>query len=345
MSNYWQIAAGSWGRDYSNRFLEFGMAFVGGSKQIATMEQVEQGDIVVLKQGTQKILAAGIVTQRDSKHRGCADKEWLRDFDGWDLQAYCYVDWKKPVQPVSTEGLTRWTIQRLHQQKHKNLAKNILNTGSDVPIISEPKETRQIEDIEILKFLIKEGLRPSSADELTNTFSRIRLLADYYYHHCDWKDIREHETRTFLVVPLLLALGWAEQQIKIELPCSVGKIDIACFSKSYSSEGKNEECVAIIETKDFSSGLDYVQKQAKAYSKDFPNCKVIIVTNGYCYKNYLREGGTGQFQTNPSAYINLLKPKERYPIDPENVGGALDAIKWLLPNNLIQIHMDESSGS
>lgn len=310
------------------------MAFVGGPEPIATMEKVEQGDIVVLKKGTQKILAAGKVIQRDGKHRGDADKEWLRDFDGWDLQAYCYVDWKQPVKPVAIKGLTRATIQRLHQQKHKDVADDILNTGFDVTVASEPEKTKKIEDIEILKFLVKEGLRPSSADDLTNTVSRIRLLADYYYHHCDWKDIREHETRTSLVVPLLLALGWSEQQIKIELPCSGGKIDIACFSKSYRSKRKYDECVAIIETKGFSSGLDYVQKQAEAYSKDFPNCKVVIVTNGYCYKSYLRDG-TGQFQTNPSAYINLLKPKERYPIDPENVGGALDAIKWLLPNNLI----------
>jgi hypothetical protein len=334
MSRYWQIAAGSWGRDYANLFLKFGMAFVGGSEPIDTMKKVEQGDIVVLKMGTQKILAAGRVIQRDGKHRGDADKDWLRDFDGWDLQAYCYVDWKKPSKPGAIKGLTRKTIQKLHQQKHKDVADDILKTGSDVTVASEPEETRQIEDMEILKFLVKEGLRPSSADDLTNTVSRIRLLAEYYYRHCNWEDIREHETRTFLVVPLLLALGWAEQQIKIELPCSVGKIDIACFNKSYRHERKNDACVAIIETKGFSSGLDYGQKQAKAYSKDFPNCKVVIVTNGYCYKSYLRDG-TGQFQTNPSAYINLLKPKERYPIDPENVGGALDAIKWLLPNNLI----------
>ncbi len=334
MSTYWQIGAGSWGRDYSALFLKFGMAFVGGPEQIATMGKVEKDDIVVLKKGTQKILAAGKVVQKDGKYRGDADKEWLRDFDRWDLQAYCYVDWKQPSKPVAIKGLTRATIQKLHQQKHKDIAHDILNTGFNVTVVSEPENTKNIDDLEILKFLVKQGLRPSSADDLTNTVSRIRLLADYYYHHCDWKDIREHETRTFLVVPLLLALGWSEQQIKIELPCSGGKIDIACFSKSYSSKRKYDKCVVIIETKGFSSGLDYVQKQAKAYSKDFPNCKVVIVTNGYCYKSYLRDD-TGQFQTKPSAYINLLKPKERYPIDPENVGGALDAIKWLLPNNLI----------
>lgn len=307
------------------------MAFVGGETPIATMNEVNAGDVIVLKQGTQIILAAGTVVQKNGVHKGYADKEWLRDFDGWDLQAYCYVDWKRPNQPISINGLTRATIQRLHQQKHKDAANNILNTGVAVPALPEPTKTKIVADGEILKFLIKEGLRPSSADELTNTISKIRLLADYYYHHCWWEDIREHETRTFLVVPLLLALGWSEQQIKIELPCSGGRIDIACFRKSYKR--KNDECVAIIETKDFSSGLDYAQKQAKTYSQDFPSCKAVIVTNGYCYKTYLRDEN-GQFQTSPSAYINLLMPRDKYPLDPVEVGGAFNAIKWLLPNNL-----------
>lgn len=337
MRKYWQIAAGSAGRNYANLFLKFGMAFVGGDDHIAKMEEVDEGDIVVLKLGTQRILAAGTVIQRHGIHRGCGDKEWLEDFDGWDLPAYCYVDWKQPEKKISTSGLTRSTIQQLHQPKHTSAADDILRTGVAVPASPEPSETRAVEDSQMLKFLIKEGLRPSSADELTNTISRIRLLADYYYHHCPWENIREHETRTFLVVPLLLALGWAEQQIKIELPCRIrrtrrGKIDIACFRKNY--EGEKNECVAIVETKGFASGLDYAQKQAKTYSEDFPNCKAVIITNGYCYKAHLRDEAK-HFQIVPSAYINLLKPKDRYPIDPTNVGGALEAIKWLLPNNLV----------
>jgi hypothetical protein len=148
-----------------------------------------------------------------------------------------------------------------------------------------------------------------------------------------WEDVREHETRTFLVIPLLLALGWSEQQIKIELSCSGGRIDIACFASSYKRD--NNECVAIIETKGFSSGLDYAAKQAKSYSKDFPNCKIIIVTNGYCYKVYRRDkANQSRFSPLPLAYLNLLKPKDSYPLDPKNVGGALEAIKCLLPSNL-----------
>ena len=28
-----------------------------------------------------------------------------------------------------------------------------------------------------------------AAEELTNTFRRIRLLADYYYNYCDWAEV------------------------------------------------------------------------------------------------------------------------------------------------------------
>ena len=334
-TTYWQVAAGSSGRDYSDRFLQFGMAFVGGEQPIAKMQEVQAGDIVVLKKGKTKILAAGKIVQRNGTHRGDSrkdsDKEWLRDFDGWDLPAYCYVDWKKPNQPISTNGLGMSAIERLYKPELQDAANNILETGTVVCDSPEPSETRTVEDGEIVKFLIKQGLRPSSAGELTNTISKVRLLADYYYGR--WENVGEHETRTFLVVPLLLALGWSEQQIKIELGCSAKrKVDIACFRKCYG--GEKTECVTIIETKSFLSGLDYAPKQARIYSQDFPNCKVLIVTNGYCYKSYVRNEN-GQFQTSPSAYLNLLKPRDKYPLDPDNVGGVLDVIKWLLPNNLI----------
>jgi len=331
MKKYWQIAAGSRGRDYSSLFIKYGMAFVGGDIPIDTMNNVQEGDIIILKSGLRRILAAGTVVKRNGKFSGCGDKSWLRDFDGWDLQAYCNVDWRIPHEPILTDRLTRATIQQVHQNKHKDIANSILLGGSPGSPSQEPKATSEIADITILKFLIREGLRPSSADMLTNTISRIRLLADYYYNNCKWEDIREHETRTFLVIPLLLALGWAEQQLKIELPCSKGRIDIACFSKAYVR--KNDECAVLIETKDFSSGLDYAQNQAKKYSHNFPTCKVVVVTNGYCYKTYLRDK-SGNFSTQPSAYLNLLKPRSAYPLDPDNVSGALDAIKWLLPNRM-----------
>ena len=192
---YWQIASGSQGRKYGKFCLKFGMAFVGYDFR-DTMGQVNEGDIVVLKEG-KTILAAGRVIQKNGIHRGCRDKEWLRDFDGWDLPAYCYVDWKEPERPISTSSLTITTIQGIQMKTLKDKANEIINSGSKVDASPEPSKTELVKDDEILKCLIKAGLRPSSADELTNAIFRIRLLADYYYNHCDWSDIREHETRTF----------------------------------------------------------------------------------------------------------------------------------------------------
>jgi hypothetical protein len=95
-----------------------------------------------------------------------------------------------------------------------------------------------------------------SGDDLTEAIRRIRLLADYYYFSGRWDDIREHETRTFLVVPLLLALGWAEQQLKIEFPVKgVGRVDIACFTGPFL-QCEDDDVVVLIETKGFPFRLD-----------------------------------------------------------------------------------------
>lgn len=333
MSNYWQIAAGSEGRDYAEDFLRFGMAFVGGEVQCQTMANVQVGDCVILKQGRTQMVAAGLVIERKGVHRGDGDKQWLRDFDGWDLRAWCHVDWRAPKRPRTMHGFTRNTIQRvklpaLIAQANKMLTLPVHLHGK------EPKPTESVPDAEILDFLINEGLRPAAAEELTQAFNRIRLLARYYRDKCDWRDIREHETRTFLVMPLLLALGWSEQQLKIELTAKgVGKIDVACFSRAYRRDKKwrpnHGDCVLIIETKGFKSGLSFTHHQAKRYAQEFPSCKAVVVTNGYCYKTY-RKDKTGAFAESPSAYLNLLDPRKRYPLDPAKVGGALEVLRLLL---------------
>lgn len=74
---YWQIAAGSKGRNYADRFLRHGIAFVGGENQVAAMRQVAVGDIVLLKRGLSEIVAVGEVVRRNGVHRGESDKEWL----------------------------------------------------------------------------------------------------------------------------------------------------------------------------------------------------------------------------------------------------------------------------
>ena len=329
---YWQIAAGSEGRDYSDDFLRFGMSFVGGESQCRTMANIQVGDCVMLKRGRSQMVAAGLVVARKGAHRGGGDKQWLRDFDGWDLQAWCHVDWCVPKTPRTVSGFTRNTIQQVRLPALIAEAIKLLSLPV-LPHVKEPKPTEPLTDAEILDFLITEGLRPAAAEELTQAFNRIRLLARYYRTQW-WDDIREHETRTFLVMPLLLALGWSEQQLKIELTAKgVGKIDVTCFSKAYRRDKNwrpnHDDCVLIIETKGFKSGLSFTHHQAKQYAKEFPSCKAVVVTNGYCYKTYPKDKG-GAFSDQPSAYLNLLDPRQRYPLDPDNVAGGLEVLKLLL---------------
>jgi hypothetical protein len=334
LANYWQIAAGSFGRDYTNDFLRFGMAFVGGKRQIEAMHKVALGDRVILKRGVSRIAAVGQVVERDGKHKGDKDKDWLRDFDGWDLSAYCFVEWHRPKAAIEAKGLTRGTIQRVHDKSLREQAENALADWPAQDRDPEPKPTCKVGDSDILAFLVAQGLRPGAAEDLTAAFNRIRLLARYYYGAPDredfgWDEIREHETRTFLIIPLLLALGWAEQQIKIELPIQgQRRADVACFRRPYTKASDNV-CL-ILESKGFSQGLDYASDQAMEYAEHFPNCQIVVVTNGYCYKAFRRDEA-GAYSAAPSAYLNLLQPRNRYPLDPCKVDGCLEALRLLLP--------------
>jgi hypothetical protein len=327
---YWQIAAGSLGRDYSDRFLRHGLAFVGGESQCKAMDEVRPGDIVILKRGMTQILAVGQVVDRDGRCHSRGDKEWLRDFDGWDLEAWCNVDWHIPDQPIITTGLTRTTIQRVNQPHLTKIADQAIATiQKRTQYESEPVPTTEIGLDDLIGHLIDFGLRPGAAEELIHALRRIRLLAQFYLNR-DWSLTNEHDARTFLVIPLLIALGWAEQRMKVELAVpGVGRADIGCFRQPVS--GRDDNCIVLIETKALDQGLDYALEQAHQYAKSFPTCEVVLVTNGYCYKAFRRESDKVSFAIQPTAYLNLIKPRDRYPLDPEQVGGAIEVLKLLLP--------------
>jgi len=329
---YWQVAAGAKGRDYSNIFFEYGIMCVGGEKQIRTLGEVKEGDIVILKRGRSEILGAGKIIERDGIVNA-ENEEWLGDFDGWNLKAYANVEWYRLRKPIpASSGLGIGTIMKAADSDIQRKADNIIANDPQVGYKPKPNldDISPLKDKEIIEFLVSEGFRPRNAEELTNTFNRIRLLANFYYHKCRWEEVREHETRTFLIMPLLFALGWSEQLLKIELGIGGRKrVDIAAFSKPFL--GWNDErksCKLIIESKGFSIGLDTVKEQAIAYAEAFPTCKKVIVSNGFCYKAFHKEGDT--FSTTPIAYMNLLKPTNKHPLYP-NSKGTFEVFKLLLP--------------
>lgn len=324
--NYWQIATGAEGRDYAEYMLTYGIALVGGEEYINTICQVQPGDVVILKSGRTEIVAAGHAVERNGV---CSGERESRDFDGWDLGGYCYVNWHGPHPPIAVGGLARKTICRVGNNNlpPRNQADEIMNMYNVNEAYDPEPFTQQIDDEQILNFLIREGLRPGAAEDLTGTFSRIRRLAHYYRNHA-WGDTREHEAQTFLVIPLLLALGWAEQQIKIEYPVQGNnRADIACFSRPYSQPDR--QCEIVIETKRFNQGLDNALDQVIEYG-NILGSNIVVLTNGYCYKIYRRDDPNGAFMSHPQAYLNIFSPTDRYPRDQE-IEGALEVFRLLLP--------------
>lgn len=329
----WQVAAGSNQRDYVDEFLTRGIAFLGGQKQIVNLERVQPGDLLVLKRGVSRVEAIGEVVVRGASHYGRGDKHWLRDFDGWDLEAYVYVDWRRPLKSIDPEGLRMGTIARIGDGPLRAAILAAFESSEPLEVTRvDPEPTVKIEDEQILASLISRGVSPRSAEELTMAFARIRRLAKYYRDECDWNDVREHETRTFLVVPLMQALGWAEQQMKIELAVPRGRIDLACFRGPYrrtAGAPNDGDCELIIETKGFAQGLGLAPDQVRRYAEFFPSTRAVVVTNGYCYKVYSKS--FGDISEVPTSYLNLLDPRNRYPIDPLRTAGCLEVLSELLP--------------
>ena len=328
---FWQIAAGEDGRDYRNEFLRYGLAFVGGNTNIERMQSVQCGDIIVLKRGVTEIIAAGSVVERNDKCNGHDDKDWLYHFDGWELPAWCYVNWHIPETLLAFGGLARGMISRIQILALQDGVRSLLqNTPATTTYIPEPGPTKKISDDDLLDHLVKWGLRVQAAAEVAVALRRIRLLSNYYMQSI-WDDtniVGEHEARTFLVIPFLIALGWTEQQLKIEFACpGGGTVDIACFNAAYHVE--NSECVLLVETKAPKIGLDFAPKQALDYTLGFPECRIAVVTNGFCYKAFrLTTGST--FSTQPCACVDLRDLRDKYPRDPAVDGFEL--LRYLLPS-------------
>lgn len=343
---YWQVASGAGDREYHEEFVKWGIAFVGERywcpkppERGKGMRHVSKGDRILLRgriEGTEEIVAVGEVVEHEGEHKGCGDKEILRDFDGWDLPAYCYVDWC-PVRDKKKTSIRKTIAQVGENNGLRRYADSVLQNCVKGQSRDPWNMLREPEAIG-LKEIAQNLVSRDSVASLLSKLHHIQKLANHYYdsEYKHWDEVKEHEIRTFLIVPLLLALGWDEKRMKIELsPRRLGvdhpgSIDIACFYQPYKIASRNENrenCQLIVESKRFSSGIKKeAPDQAKKYAKDLNNCKTIVVSNGYCYKAFVREDG--EFSDTPHAYLNLLKPTRKYPLDP-NVDGALQMLELL----------------
>ena len=152
-STYWQIACGNTHRKYPQDFLRYRMAFVGGEKHCKTMGKVKAGDRIVMKSG-KAVLAVGTAVERNGicswdagKDKAPQNKQWLGDFDGWNLPAYCYVDWRihprvkwkgaknetiEPKEYIEVMGLGVTTMSRINKQSIKDEIDKIYNESNRI---------------------------------------------------------------------------------------------------------------------------------------------------------------------------------------------------------------------
>ena len=335
--NIWQIAAGDGNREYSEVFLRYGVILIGPGSYgdyfenqdiyddnshhaysryyQSFMKDMQTGDLVILKSphgNKWEIVAVGKV-RSDYFHT-----EVFEDVEGWPLQHCRKVQWKRSADPTIISGLRRGTLFGVDNQIPRKKAQKIWKTGVAIQSERIPELAEDLEDEQLIDLLMISGLSGNDADIITRTIWRIRRLAKWY--DSQGRDVGEHEIRTFLIVPLLIALGFPEQRIKIEW----NNIDISIFESPFPSEQENP--VIILETKRLHDGLRYAPDQAKYYLQDYPNCCFFIVSNGIHYKLFERIEGEWQFR----AYANLLSLKSKHPYFRE-VKGAAELFLKILP--------------
>ncbi|MEM2111512.1 MAG: hypothetical protein QXX08_06505 [Candidatus Bathyarchaeia archaeon] len=336
----WQVAAGDGSRDYADIFLQFGVILVGPGSEgnyfdnketylnqqhwtyrpfIPTIaEQMKQGDLVILKKphGNEwEIIAVGEVIS-DYIHT-----ETFGDVDGWDLQHCRKIKWKIPHKKTIISGLRRGTLFAVNRQDPIVEAQNIWNDGREQISEDIPDPTKEITVDELIDSIMEYGLPVTSSELIASTIWKLKRIAKWYSWH--GADVGEHEIRTFLIVPLFTSVGWAEQKIKIEW----NNIDVSIFDSPYSKKSKP---ILLIESKRLGDGLLYAPSQAQQYAKQFPECRIFIVSDGIRYKLYERENNDWKY----SAYMNLMSPKKKHPYY-KDVKGAVDFFLKIMSSRTI----------
>ena len=278
-------------------------------------EELKPGHVVILKKGTKRIVAAGTIDKRqDSYHHF----EVFGDVDGFSIQHGRFVTWHKlRKQRALHRVLPRDRLCECQDPTVQRMAEKIMSENKVEPKYPIPSPARKVDDEELIHHLIEHGLSSAQSEDVVSAFRRVRRLGKWFSENGE--SVSEHETRTFLNIPLLLALGWPEQRLKIEWK----SLDIAFFADNYTSKGEPE---LILESKRLDEPLMFAVDQAKKYALNFPNCTKLVVSNGIVYYLYEKNGRDWRFQ----AYLNLLDLRERHPYLPE-VQGATALLTKLLP--------------
>lgn len=276
-------------------------------------QEIKDGDLVVLRLGTSRIIGVGQIK---------GDYQWLEmfaDVDGWDLQHVRRVQWLwKGTQDFSTYTMKLGdTTQRLDSPDVTKWLESLEVTQPHEPrtldLETQAQKATSIETI--AEYLFDQGVASRAISDLTHEISELIRIAKWYHRA---KNPSEHETTAYLVVPLLRALGWTPQRMAIEW----NAIDVALF-ETLPREGKNLNTV--VEVKRFNTSSLIALEQAESYAKHYEHAQRIILTDGIRYSVYIKQNQGFK----PYAYLNLLDMRDGYAI--YDCLGAEDALLAMVP--------------
>lgn len=302
MTLVWQVSGGPTDRPYSDTFLRYGVALIGpgdngpwrsdqaesGGRGFVRRfaEEVQKGDIVLLRTALNTITAVGIVA---------GDYEHLEPFDdvnGWDLRHARRVRWCPLPEAYRFEGAVfganPMRFSRAQTTEVVDYARRFVGSGltrwQEATLPELPQVEPPLDGVpEPLREVV--GL----AQDLSGLYADPELLGD---------PPAESEMVAHFVVPLLRALGWPPENIAVEWR----RIDVAIFDCLPRTP---ETCNCVIEAKRLGSGLEGARRQAEDYVATLGVSRDVVVTDGFRYRAFACKKGFA-----PVAYANLDRLKQ-----------------------------------
>lgn len=339
----WQQAAGDNDRNYVDICLRWGVILNGPSaigpwetdaarlymanevspRKCADLERfgvkMQHDDIVVLRLGTKDIHAVGRIVGKYQYH------EAFLDIDGWDIAHVRRVRWlwRASGTPKSFEtfalkqGDTTQLLGNGDKTKPiRDWTISIVRENKDAPQLLPELPTSKINSITLVdacRALYDSGLSSSSVTSVHNSMTDLAKLAGWYKSYAS--GVSESETVAQLVLPLMGVLGWSPQTLAMEWSPKVGgRIDLAAFRPFRRGVRSDDDIVLIVEAKRLNSSCLKGVEQALTYCQSLPNCLRLVVSDGMRYAIFVRRSGADSFDRTPAAYLNLLAPKDHYPI-------------------------------
>ena len=170
-------------------------------------EQMQDGDLVVLRRGTSVVVAVGEIV-------GCYENhEEFNDVDGWEIAHVRRVRWlwKAAEQPKEFHTYTLKLGDTTQQLSARDVeawmeSLNISDAARDNNLADLPSiDDNDVSFDDISEYLFGKGVASASISNLLNEIGEFVRIAKWYNR--EEHKPSEHETVNYLVAPLLRALG------------------------------------------------------------------------------------------------------------------------------------------